>query len=99
MVGSWGRLHGAGRRLPAIRMTSEQTNLSRGAALSKALSGRYLIRAIVAALIVGTVLNLINQGDALFSGGSIDHTKAFLTYLVPFCVTTYGAWSALISPR
>jgi hypothetical protein len=80
-------------------MTSETTNLSRGAALKKALSGRYLTRAIVAGLVVGTLLNLINQGDALFSGNPIDHGKALLTYLVPFCVATYGAWSALLSAR
>jgi hypothetical protein len=80
-------------------MTSETTNLSRSAALKKALSGRYLTRAAVAALVVGTVLNLINQGDALFSRDPVDLSKALLTYLVPFCVTTYGAWSALLSPR
>ena len=82
-----------------ITMTSKTINLSRVAALKKALSGRYLTRAIVAALIVGTVLNLINQGDALLAGNPIEHGKALLTYLVPFCVTTYGAWSALSSAR
>lgn len=43
------------------------------------------------ALVVGTILNLINQGDALFAGGRLDLTKLLLTYAVPHCVATYGA--------
>lgn len=50
-------------------------------------------RSAWAAVVVGTVLNLINQGDALFSGRKLDWTKIALTYLVPYCVTTYGAVS------
>ncbi len=51
------------------------------------------MRSFIVALVVGTILNLINQGDALFSGGRVDLTKAILTYLVPYCVATYGAVS------
>ena len=50
-------------------------------------------RSCIIALIVGTILNLINQGDALFTGMPIDVTKLLLTYLVPYCVSTYGAVS------
>jgi hypothetical protein len=59
-------------------------------------------RAILVALVVGTILNLINQGDALSAGRHIDWAKALLTYLVPFCVSVHGALSArraLSSPR
>ena len=80
-------------------MTEEASTTSRFAALRTALGGRYLVRALVAAVIVGTVLNAINQGDALLAGAPIDFTKILLTYLVPFCVTTYGAWSALRDSR
>ncbi len=45
------------------------------------------------AMIVGTVLNLINQGDVLFGGGRIDFVKMILTFAVPYCVATYGAVS------
>ena len=50
-------------------------------------------RSLIVALIVGTILNLINQGDAVFTGMPIDVTKLLLTYLVPYCVSTYGAVS------
>jgi hypothetical protein len=50
-------------------------------------------RSCIVALIVGTILNLINQGDALLAGNSLDLPKLLLTYLVPYCVSTYGAVS------
>ena len=50
-------------------------------------------RALIVAFVVGTLLNLINQGDALFAGRPVSIVKALLTYLVPYCVNTYGAVS------
>jgi hypothetical protein len=50
-------------------------------------------RSFLVALVVGTVLNLINQGDALLAGSPIDWTKILLTFAVPYCVSTYGAVS------
>ena len=47
--------------------------------------------ALIVALVVGTVLNLINQGDALLAGGPIDWIKIALNFAVPYCVSTYGA--------
>ncbi len=58
-----------------------------------AISGGVPRRSLIVALVVGTVLNLINQGDALFAGGPIDWTKLVLTFAVPYCVSTYGAVS------
>jgi len=51
-------------------------------------------RSFYVALIVGTILNLINQGDAIFGAGSVDWLKIMLTYIVPYAVCTYGAVSA-----
>jgi len=45
------------------------------------------------ALIVGTILNLINQGDALVAGRHLDIAKLVLTFIVPYFVSTYGAVS------
>jgi hypothetical protein len=51
-------------------------------------------RSFLVALVVGTILNLINQGDTLFSdAGRLNITKIILTFAVPYCVATYGAVS------
>ena len=50
-------------------------------------------RSLIVAAIVGTVLNLINQGDRLVTEQPVDFVKLALTYIVPFFVSTYGAVS------
>ena len=52
-----------------------------------------LRRSLVAALVVGTALTLLNQGDTLLSGqwNAALYWKIPLTYCVPFCVASYGA--------
>jgi hypothetical protein len=50
-------------------------------------------RSLYVALVVGTILNLINQGDALFGAAEVNWIKIVLTYLVPYAVCTYGAVS------
>jgi hypothetical protein len=50
-------------------------------------------RSFVVAVIVGTILNLINQGDVLLSGAHLNLIKIALTFVVPYCVATYGAVS------
>jgi hypothetical protein len=54
-------------------------------------------RSSIVAVVVGSILNLINQGDALFGGGRIGWAKIALTYIVPYCVSTYGAVSYRMS--
>ncbi len=51
-------------------------------------------RSAVLALVVGTILNLIAQGDVLVAGGALNWWKIGLTYCVPYCVATYGAVAA-----
>ena len=58
-----------------------------------ALSDGVPRRSLVVALVVGTILNLINQGDALFGVAAFNWTKIVLTYIVPYAVCTYGAVS------
>ncbi len=57
--------------------------------------GPLLRRSIIAALVVGTILTLLNQGDVLVSGSwnNALYWKIPLTYCVPFTVATYGALS------
>ncbi len=52
------------------------------------------VQAAKVGLIVGTILVLINQGDQIFAGEIPVLWKAALTYLVPYCVATYGAVTA-----
>ena len=55
--------------------------------------GPMLRRSLMVAVVVGSILTLLNQGDNLFAGswnGAL-FWKVPLTYCVPFCVATYGA--------
>lgn len=56
-------------------------------------SKELIIRAIKIALIVGIILNIINQGDYIFSleFEKINIYKAILTFFVPFFVSMYTA--------
>jgi hypothetical protein len=66
-------------------------------AIRYALSDRIPLRSFYVALVVGTVLNLINQGDALFGSVQINWVKIVLTYVIPYAVSTYGAVSYRLS--
>ena len=63
------------------------------AACSYAVSDGVPRRSLWVALVVGTILNLINQGDALVAGQRLNIAKLMLTYAVPYLVSTYGAVS------
>jgi len=47
--------------------------------------------AIRIALVVGSILNLINQGPAIWSGADVSLMNVALNYFVPFCVSSYSA--------
>ena len=63
--------------------------------LSIALRRELMIRALKIALVVGVILNLINQGEKIFifAFDDINYYKFFLTFLVPFAVSMYTAIS------
>ena len=63
--------------------------------LQAAFERETVVRSLKVALVVGTALNLINQGDAMLNNEHINIFKGLLTYAVPYCVATYGAVSAL----
>lgn len=54
-----------------------------------------LIRSAKVSVVVGSVLNIINQHEAIFGPSELDIFKALLTFAVPFMVATYGAYTAL----
>ena len=43
------------------------------------------------ALVVGSILNVINQGDGLLGSADINWPKLMLTICVPYGVSTYSA--------
>lgn len=51
-----------------------------------------LIRSSIIAIFVGTLLNLINQGDQFFAGYNVNWLKVSLTYCVPFSVSLFSSW-------
>jgi hypothetical protein len=69
--------------------------MSRRAALGAVLMPPIVWRSAAIAAVVGTILNLINQGDAMLSGNGLVLWKLVLTYCVPFLVASYGGYSAL----
>lgn len=64
-----------------------------------AVSGGIPMRSLSVAIVVGTILNLINQGDALLGMMPLNWTKILLTYVVPYAVSTYGAVSYRLACR
>ena len=58
-----------------------------------------VIRGIKVGVIVGTILAAINHGDLIIARtlSAESAWKIALTYLVPYCVSTYAGVSAIIS--
>lgn len=88
---------------PTCRHTSRSHQYCFDRALGTRLCTRCAIRhrpvfhrAIVIALVVGTLLTLINQGDVLLHGHvtALVVVKICLTYTVPFAVSTGSALAA-----
>ena len=65
--------------------------------LSLAVRREVVIRSLRVALIVGTLLALINYTDRVLAGSLVmtDWIKIGLTYLVPYGVSTYAAVDTL----
>ena len=70
---------------------------SRKEALRRTFSGPSLRRSLAVAVVVGTALNLINQGPEAIDGRSPVLWKMVLTYLVPFAVASFGSYAAFRS--
>ncbi len=66
-------------------------------ALRRTFTGAALKRSLIVAVLIGTVLNAINQGDRIVSGEAVVIWKLLLTYFVPFAVASYGSYAAFRS--
>lgn len=76
-----------------MSVNAQQATARPTSALDIALSSDVVTLGLRTSLVVGSVLNLINQGDALFGEAQLSILKLCLTYLVPYCVATYSATS------
>jgi hypothetical protein len=54
-------------------------------------SRRIAWAALKVALVVGTVLNLINNGEQFWTHHTVNLWQAALNFVVPFCVSSYSA--------
>ncbi len=59
--------------------------------LPMARSRKIAVNSLRIALVVGTILNLINQGTAIMAWTGISWGHVLLNYLVPYCVASYSA--------
>ena len=66
-------------------------------ALRRTFGGPSVRRSFIVALVIGTVLNAINQGPEILSGHWPIWWKLILTYFVPFAVASYGSYAAFRS--
>jgi hypothetical protein len=64
------------------------------------LRGQTARTAAPVAVIVGTVLSAVNQGEVLLAGaaGAATWVRLAVNYLVPFCVASFGYLSARRAP-
>jgi hypothetical protein len=72
---------------------------ARREALRRTFSGSSIRRSLAVALVIGTVLNAINQGPEILTGHWPIWWKLILTYFVPFAVASYGSYAAFRSPN
>jgi hypothetical protein len=66
-------------------------------ALRKTFEWPSVRRSVAVAIIVGSALNLINQGPEMLSGHWPVMWKLAMTYVVPFLVASYGSYAAFRS--
>ncbi len=65
--------------------------------IKAALLNEFVFMALKISLIVGSILALINHGDTIFEGTLTlaNVCQIILTFLVPYCVSTYSSIKAI----
>jgi hypothetical protein len=64
-----------------------------------ACSGKIVKNSLRIALVVGSILNLVNQGSTILTGTGISWIHVALNYVVPCCVASYSAAKNELTPR
>lgn len=65
--------------------------------LSAMLARPVMLNAVKVSLVVGTCLNLINRGGAIWRGGEIEWGKFILNFVVPYLVASYSGAKATMN--
>lgn len=63
------------------------------------LSRDLVWRAVKISFVVGSILNLINQGEVLWGAAELSIPHVVLNYLVPFAVSLFSAMQARAQSR
>lgn len=50
-----------------------------------------MVSALKVALVVGSLLNLVNQGGNLLDGLPLNTVQMLMNFVVPYCVSSYSA--------
>lgn len=67
------------------------TRVSPRRVLGLMMSPRIAKGALRVALVVGTVLNVVNNGEQIWVHHAVNLWQLALNYVVPFCVSSYSA--------
>lgn len=62
-----------------------------GQIIHTAKTPRIVRASLKTALVVGLILNAINQGGAIIEGVPLSISHLLMNFLVPFCVSSYSA--------
>lgn len=77
------------------KIMQEQSNGDNRHAVRMVFSRPNIMRNALVALVVGSILNAINQGDTLWLGEALNWGKFILNYCVPFLVASLGSYNSL----
>jgi hypothetical protein len=67
--------------------------------LKTACSGKIVKNSLRIASVVGSIMNLVNQGSAILEGIGISWIHMALNHVVPYCVSSYSAAKNELTPR
>jgi type IV secretory pathway TrbD component len=82
--------------MPAHKDVKRETSAAaavhrRPSVLRLALQPGIARAALKVSLVVGTLLNVINNGEQLWSGHGVNIWRVALNFVVPYCVSSYSA--------
>ena len=62
------------------------------------MSRPIVIASLTVSLVVGTLLNAINQGGVMLEDGDLSWAHLVMIYFIPYCVASYSATKKCHAP-